>query len=200
MVTAQIDQGVTLRQDQPIVNLPDPKHMRVKARINESKVALVHTGQPVTVVVDAFSNRPLKGTVGEVTPISVPLQGSDVRIYYANVDIQEGFEDLRPGLSAEILVRVDARRNVTRVPVESIRWVNSRPYVAIYDRSRADAGQEPWNWQLIEIGLSDPKHVEVTKGLKAGDRIVASPASLPAPEPESLQKSKTPLAALWWVW
>src|SRR5260370_14542469 len=28
-VTAPIDQGVTLRQDQPIFYLPDPKHMRV---------------------------------------------------------------------------------------------------------------------------------------------------------------------------
>ena len=43
-VTAPIDEGVTLRQDQPIFSLPDPKHMRVKARVNESKVTLIHTG------------------------------------------------------------------------------------------------------------------------------------------------------------
>ena len=45
MVTAPIAEGVTVRQDQPIINLPDPLHMRVKARINESKLSLVQTGQ-----------------------------------------------------------------------------------------------------------------------------------------------------------
>ena len=94
-----IDQGVTVREKQPIFNLPDPQHMRVKAKINESKVALVHTGQPALILVDAFPNRPLKGVVGEVTPISIPIRGSDVRIYYANVEITEGFDDLRPGLA-----------------------------------------------------------------------------------------------------
>ena len=34
----QIQEGVTVRQGQPIFNLPDPKHMQVRAKINESKV------------------------------------------------------------------------------------------------------------------------------------------------------------------
>ena len=38
-------EGVTLREKQPIFNLPDPLHMRVRARINESKVTLIRTGQ-----------------------------------------------------------------------------------------------------------------------------------------------------------
>ena len=110
-VTAPIDEGVTLRQDQPIFSLPDPKHMRVKARVNESKkVSLIHTGQRVMITVDAFSRvRPLHGTVGEVTAINTPLNASDVRIYYANVEIDTGFDALRPGLSAEVTFNVDSR-------------------------------------------------------------------------------------------
>jgi multidrug resistance efflux pump len=191
MVEAQIDQGVTLRQDQPIFNLPDPQHMRVKARINESKVAMVQSGQPVIIIVDAFPDRPLKGTVAEVTPISIPLRMSDVRIYYANVDIPQGFDELRPGLSAEIMIEVETRHDVTRVPVDSIRWVGNRSYVALYDRSRGEAGQESWRWQEIEIGLSDPDHAEVLQGLKPGDRVVARPGNLPAPAPEIYGRKPT---------
>lgn len=97
-VTAPIDQGVTLRQDQPIFRLPDPLNMRVKARINESKVTMIHSGQAAQIVIDAYPGRPLRGTVGEVTAISTPLNASDVRVYYANVSIDKGFENLRPGL------------------------------------------------------------------------------------------------------
>jgi multidrug resistance efflux pump len=194
MVEQAIDQGVTLRQDQPIFNLPDPKHMRVKAKINESKVALVQPGQTVTIVVDAYTDHPLRGKVAEVTPISVPIRGSDVRIYYANVDILEGFDDLRPGLSAEIKVEVERRRQVTRVPVDCIRWSGEQAYVALHDSSLEAAGKEPWHWQLIEIGLSDTNYAEVTQGLKVGDRVVANPIGLQAPRPSPPSPPATEVA------
>ena len=95
-VTSSIDEGVPVREKQPIFHLPDPQHMRVKAKINETKVALVQPDQPVRILVDAFPNRPLKGVVGEVVPISIPIRGSDVRIYDANVEITDGFDALRP--------------------------------------------------------------------------------------------------------
>ncbi len=184
MASSNIDQGVTLRQDQPIFNLPDPKHMRVKAKINESKVSMVHTGQAVSIRVDAYPDRPLRGVVAELMPISIPLMGSDVRVYYANVDILDGFDDLRPGLSAMLVFEVESRQSVTRVPVESIRWVNEEPYVALYDHSAAEDGRRSWKWQRIQIGLSDLSFAEVLNGLKVGDRVVSLPASLPPPGPE----------------
>ena len=119
-----------------------------------------------------------------------------MRIYYANVDIVEGFDALRPGLSAEIQIEVERRESVTRVPVESIRWIDGKSYVALYDKARAEAGQEPWVWREIEIGLSDPSFAEVVKGLKPGDRVVARPSGLPAPEKEPIAKSPGAVAAL----
>ncbi len=177
MASSNIDQGVTLRQDQPIFNLPDPKHMRVKAKINESKVSMVHTGQAVSIQIDAYPGRPLRGVVAELMPISIPLMGSDVRVYYANVDILDGFDDLRPGLSAMLVFEVESRQSVTRVPVEAVRWVDEEPYVALQDHSAAEEGRQPWKWQRIQIGLSDESFAEVLNGLKVGDRVVSLPAS-----------------------
>jgi hypothetical protein len=138
------------------------------------------------VLVDAFPEHPLEATVAEVTPISIPIRGSDVRIYYANVNIKEGFEGLRPGMSAEIVIEVERRHDVTRVPIDAIQWVDGRSFVAVHDRGRQDAGEPPWRWQPIEIGLSDPRFAEVVAGLKAGDRVIANPNGLPAPRPEQV--------------
>ena len=175
--SATIEQGVTLREDQPIFNIPDPEHMRVRAKINESKVTLVHKGMAAEIAIDAYPDRPLRGRVTEVVPISTPLLASDVRIYYANVEITDSFPDLRPGLSAEITLQVDSKRNVTRVPVDSIRWVGEAPFVAKSD----PASPESWRWQQIQIGLSDVAYAEVVSGLSVGDRVVAIPDDLPAP-------------------
>ena len=123
-VEQPIDQGVTVREGQSIFQLPDPQHMRVKTRINETKVGLIKTGQEAIIRVDAFPERPLHGTVAEVTAISTPLNGpfSDVRIYYATVNIQEGgFADLRPGLTAEVLFKSSAKSGVTRLPLQAVR-------------------------------------------------------------------------------
>jgi HlyD family secretion protein len=193
-VTAPVAEGVTLRQDQPIFSLPDPKHMRVKARVNESKVTMIHTGQRVIVKVDAFPERPLHGTVGEVTAINTPLNASDVRIYYANVEIDQGFDDLRPGLSAEVEFHVNSRPGVTRVPLQSVRWVGDKPYVAVYNRQSEKDDQPSWRWRLIEIGLSDSQFAEVFSGLQVGDRIVSVPRALPAPTPETTEAPATSVA------
>jgi len=195
-VTAQIDQGVTVRQDQPIFNLPDPKNMRVKARINESKFAMVHTGQVVKIVVDAYPERPLRGRVQEVAAINTPLNASDVKIYYANVDIIDEFDALRPGLSAQVIFNIDARRAVTRIPLESIRWVGDQAYVALYDRPLAEAGKEPWSWRNIELGLSDSRYAEVVSGVQAGDRVVANPLDLPQPANVKAHRPATSVAGL----
>src|SRR6185312_14073694 len=104
----QIQEGATVREGQPIINLPNPKHMQVRAKINESKVAHIHKGQRAEIVIDAFPDRPMSGTVAEVTPIPAPANGpmSDVRVYFAIVNIDTGgFDELRPGLSAEVSFR-----------------------------------------------------------------------------------------------
>jgi HlyD family secretion protein len=189
-----IDQGVALRQDQPIFHLPDPKHMRLRARINESKLTMIHTGIPARILIDAYPQRPLHGTVAEVNAINTPLNFSDVRVYYANVEIKEGFADLRPGLSAEVSFLVDARRSVIRVPIEAIRWVGEQAFVALHDQSLADSGKEIWRWQPIEIGVSGTRFAEVVNGLKVGDRVVASPRGLPDPKPLPVERPATSVA------
>jgi hypothetical protein len=56
----------------------------------------------------------------------------------------------------------------------------------VYEGRREEAGQQAWRWQAIEVGLSDPTFVEVVNGLNPGDRVIANPANLPAPAPETV--------------
>ncbi len=196
MVTYPIAEGLPVRQDQPIINLPDPLHMRVKARVNESKLSFVQTGQAARIKIDAFPDRTLKGRVGQVNAINTPLNASDVRVYYANVDIAEGFADLRPGLSAEVAFLVDSRRNVTRVPLSAIRWIHEHGYVALFDPESKDSTKK-WRWKEVHLGISDLHYAEVLSGLEPGDRVVAAPSELlPPPTPETPKAAATNVAGL----
>jgi hypothetical protein len=150
--------------------------MRVKTRINESKVSMLREGTPAVVRVDALGRLPLRGAITEVTVIPAPANGpfSDVKVYFANVDV-EGYAGLRPGMTAEVEFMVDVRRNVTRIPVGKVRWFDGKPFAAV------PAGGGRHSWKRLELGLADESFAEVLSGLDPGEKIISNPASLPPP-------------------
>jgi multidrug resistance efflux pump len=184
-----IQEGVTVRQGQPIFYLPDPNHMQVKAKVNESKVSMIQGGQRALIVVDAFPDRPLWGTVTEITAIPAAANGptSDVRVYYAVVKIDSGgFSELRPGLSAEVNFLIEEKRKVTRVPIRAVHWHHDKAYVAVASdpdpKARSEKKGPTIRWQPVTLGISDASHFEVLSGLTAGEKVVANPQTLPPPK------------------
>ena len=177
-----IDQGRPLSQDQPIFNLPDPKTCGSRRRLmsRRSSCSAWAAGE---ILVDAFPQKPLNGTVAEINQINTPINGSDVRIYYANVNITDGFADLRPGLVPRSRSGLTGGEKSWRVPIEALRWAGDQAFVALRDPSRDGSDKDAWLMEPIEIGVSDTRFAEVVNGLKVGDLVVASPRTLPAPKP-----------------
>jgi multidrug resistance efflux pump len=173
-----INEGATVRERQPVFNLPDPTHMSVRVKINESKIAYVDNDLTADILVEAFPDRPMTGKVGEVTVISAPAtRMSDVKIYYAVVKIDGGgFEGLKPGLTAQVSFHVDDRKDVIRIPLGSVRWVENEPFAA------RSYGAGSVTWLPLELGKTGLQYAEVVRGLRVGERVVADPQGLPLPE------------------
>ncbi|WP_231749227.1 efflux RND transporter periplasmic adaptor subunit [Tautonia plasticadhaerens] len=176
-VEDEIAEGSTVRENQAVIQLPDPDNMQVLVKINESKINSVREGMEASIRIDAFPDRPLRGVVKEIKPIPVPANiVSDVKLYNATVVITGGFEGLRPGLSAEVAFHLGERSEVTRVPLQAIRWVEQTPFAAISSRDGSVT------WKKLDVGLRNPVYAEILGGLEPGDRIVADPLALPAPD------------------
>jgi len=181
-VEMQIREGLTVYRSQPIFRLLDSRHLQVKAMINESQVAWVRSGQSVLIHLEAFPDRPLRGTVAEIMPISSLTKGpfSDVRSYYATVRIESGgFDELRTGLTAELEFLVEIRHQVPRVPLEATRWFGDRTFAAI---ANSTTDGVDWLWRPISLGVTDTTFAEVVSGLEPGDRVIAHSESLPPME------------------
>jgi multidrug resistance efflux pump len=184
-VMTQIQEGLTVYPSQPIFRILDPEHIVVRARINESQIARIRTGQPALIRFDAYPERPLRGTVKEITPIPALAGGpiSDVHSCFATVRFDaSGLETLQLGLSAEVDFLVETRRQVPRIPIESVQYADDDSYVAVPSDDPSGPG---WRWKPVELGAIDPAFAEVRSGLKPGDRVLAHSSSLHAPEPES---------------
>jgi multidrug resistance efflux pump len=175
--TPDIYEGAPVREGQALVNLPDPRRMNVKAKINESKINLVSPGQKTDIRIDAFPDRQLTGTVTDVVSIGTLVNGpmSDVRGYVATVDIdQDGFDDLKPGLSAEVTFNLDVKRDVVRVPVQCVRKFHGKAYVAVPNGTS-------FSWRAVTLGDANAAHFEVRSGLAPGEQVYSDPTSLAPP-------------------
>jgi multidrug resistance efflux pump len=185
---AQIAEGATVREGQAVFKLPNPTKMLVKAQINESKITYIRTGQKSSIMVDAFPETPLSGTVEEITAIPAPPKGfsTDVRAYVATVSIDSGgFDGLRPGMTAEVSFDVSTTKDTLRIPVDSIMFVNEKSFVAV-------PSGPTFQWRAVEVGLMSESYAEVKSGVTENEAIVAAPGqlSIPLPKVDPADKGK----------
>lgn len=90
---------------------------------------------------------------------------SEGTAYYAINIAFENDGDLRPGMSASVVITISDRDDVLAVPVQAVRFDRKdRPYVERID------GKDITKVN-VETGESDPVNVEIKKGLTEGDQI-----------------------------
>ncbi len=127
-------------------------------------------GLKARIRVDAFSDQVLDGTVMDVAPLpdSTNFFSSDIKVYTTKVRIDAAAAGLRPGMTAEVEILVDRKEHVLTVPVLAILQFSGKDHVT----KKVD---DRFVQTEVELGVSNEKYVEVTKGLSDGDVVVMNP-------------------------
>src|SRR5262249_11887525 len=136
------------------------------------------TGMKVDVKVDAFPDRVLQASVRTVATVAIQndWRSADVKMYQTMISIDESLPGLKPGMSAEVIVHVDATgKPVPTVPVQAIVGGPEMGTTRIVFVRGANGQPEE---REVEIGLSNDKIAEIRKGLKSGDEVVLNPKVL----------------------
>ena len=168
----QIEEGAAVRERQKIFSLPDTSKMRVNSKVHESMVDRIKPGLRSLIRVDAAANEVIKGQVVSVAPMADANNqfASDIKVYTTFVAIEGDTArlNLRPGMSAQVEILVTELDNVLSVPVQSILEFKGKDYVFVREG-------DGFRQQEIDLGISNDQHVEVKKGLKAGDEVAMTP-------------------------
>lgn len=171
-----IEEGATVRERQPIVTLPDLTAMKVNARVHESRISLIRKGLPVTVKVDAFPDELFRGEVDSVASVPSSTGSSfmrDIKEYEATVRIIEPDEKvskLRPGLTAQLEVLVEARDDVLQAPIQSVLNIVGQQVAFVVVGKTVERRD-------VTVGQTNDRFVEILSGLQEGDRVVMNPRS-----------------------
>jgi RND family efflux transporter MFP subunit len=167
----RIREGAVVRERQKLIVIPDLKRMQVRVLVNESKIDGVKKGQPVQITVDAFGDRPLTGRVESVA--AAPEQGlwydRDKRNYAVLVNIDETFDGLKPGMTAQASILLNHVSEVLLVPVQCVRTVGSKSTCLVV---HADGQIET---RVVKLGASNDSFVQIIEGLQEGEHVAQTP-------------------------
>ena len=111
-----------------LLKMADLTRVRVRALFNETDIGAVVPGQPATVTVDAFPDRPFGGTVEKIEPSAVIQSSVTMFPVLVTLDNREGL--LKPGMNGEVTVLVERREDVLAVPNDAVRQTREAAAVA----------------------------------------------------------------------
>lgn len=98
----------------------DLTKMQVLTNIDEADVGQIRLGQVATFTVDAFPEAVFKGSVAQIRLSPQTVQ--NVVTYPVMLDVPNQDLKLKPGMTANVLVPVDTREAVLRVPNSALRF------------------------------------------------------------------------------
>ncbi len=177
-----IQQGTTIRFNETILLLPDTRHMAASLRVHEAMIPLVRVGQTVSVTVDARRGRPIEGTVTQVAVMAEDggWWNPQLREYKVRVDLpaQEA-EELKPAMRCVGHIMLGRVENALAVPVQAVHTERNNRYCYV-PAPGGGVRRVP-----VKIGRASETFVEITDGLKAGDRVLAR-----RPRPEEIAKEE----------
>jgi len=174
-------EGMSVRERQEVIILPDVSSMTVELKIPEAQIGKLAAEQTATIEVDAFPSREFTGVVSNVSSLPDPSPRSrETKVYQADVGMDGDNADgtLRPGMNCMVTINVGTLRDVLHVPVPAL------------ERRRGDR----FVWKItpggpvatkVELGGNNLTHVEIVAGLAEGDRIsLVRPAGAELPGEE----------------
>jgi len=184
-----VAQGEPVREGQKLMRITDLSKMLVNTKVHEALVShlrgeehdaygkLLYTGMPAHVRLDSYPDRILTGHVKSVATVASQQDffSADVKVYQTMVAIDELVDGMKPGMSAEVTILVDASKEASLlIPVESILGkVDSGRHRHCFVMT-ADGPEE----REITVGLTNEKMAEIQSGLREGEQVILNPKGL----------------------
>ncbi len=99
----------------------DLTQMQVIANIDQADIGLVERAKAVKFTVDAFPGQEFDGKIQQMR--LNPQNVQNVVTYNVVIDVNNPEQKLKPGMTANLIITIDERNNVLKVPNAALRFV-----------------------------------------------------------------------------
>ena len=165
VVSTHVEEGEVTAPGAPMVVLADATELHVDVDFDEADLGRIVVGLATETTLDAFLGERFTGTVTEIAPaVTQDLRGNRAVSIRASIPRDAR---LRVGMSADVDVVVATRDAVLNVPPTAVMGRGTDR--AVYVVEGGLVRRRP-----IDVGITTWEAVEVTRGLRAGDRVVVT--------------------------
>ena len=166
----RIEEGAQVRQRQKLFILPDLDQMDAVAMLHESVVDRVHTGMVARIHLEGLPGRSIEGHVTAVSHLPLSNERStDIKHYAGLIHLDSVPNGIRPGMTAEIEVVTDRRREVLAIPTEAIVVEGAHGICYV-------AHEEGVERREVTLGVANNRDLmEIISGLEEGEEVVLDP-------------------------
>lgn len=160
-----IEEGETASPGAVVISMIPEKDYKIEANVSEVNIGSIEEGNEVKVTFDAFPEEEYRGKVSKIDPAETVKQG--VIYYQIEVLLDHYPEKLKPGFTANLDIIIGREKNVITVPYIAVKEDDQGSYVQVLKEGQIQK-------KRVEIGLEGDTEVEITKGLKEGEKILLS--------------------------
>jgi HlyD family secretion protein len=165
-----VDPGDELTVGGVVFQVVDDSRLRVEAPIDEADIGKVKVGQKATLRLDALPDQPIAGAVSRMDPtVRKDEKGArTLKLEVEVADLKEAMgKGLRPGMSANVDVRVAEKNDLVYLPTNVIVGRGTKRTVYVVEGGLAKERQ-------VQVGLSSWERSEITSGVKEGEEVISS--------------------------
>lgn len=157
------DPGAIASPGSPVLTIQFLKWVYVTGSIPIENTEKVKVGTPVTFTIDAIPGKTFSASVAEVNPAADPQN----RQFTIRIKVDNAANALKPGMYARLHVVLQRDEAAVAVPREAVKVAKDGSKSVFVVDDKMVAHMTP-----VTTGGEDPKSIEITSGLKVGDKVV----------------------------
>ncbi|WP_372753739.1 efflux RND transporter periplasmic adaptor subunit [Mariniflexile sp.] len=162
----QVIQSNNFNAGTTIAIIADMSFMIFEGKVDEAEVGKLKEGKEIKIILGALNEKSFPATLSFVAPRGVEENGAVQFTVKANVKL-DSTANVRAGYSANAEIDIESRDKVLAIREALLQYnrITEKPFVEIL------VGDGKYKKQNVILGLSDGINVEITEGVKEGDKI-----------------------------
>lgn len=166
VIEKNVNNNMQLRPDnsQSLFTVADLSTVWGIINIYESDISSIQQGDQVKISILSYPNKVFTGKIDKIYNIL----DADSKVMNARVSIPNPGYLLKPGMMATVNIAAKTDSDLPSINANNIVFDENKNYVLVLDKVKKVRIQE------VEIGRKSDDRAYISKGLKPGDRVVAS--------------------------
>jgi len=158
------DLGEQTSLAQPVISMIGESALEIEVNIPESDIAKINIGQNVEITLDSFGDDIIfPGTVTFIDPAETVIQ--DVVYYQVKVQFTNNSENIKPGMTANVVIIIQVKDDVLRLPLRALKQKEGKKYVEILVDKKIQEKE-------VNTGLRGDDYIEILSGLTQNDEVI----------------------------